>query len=241
MIQIVQNLIKECNNIVVLSGLKLVLEAGLYGVRQEERAYDIEAKFGFSPEEIATTEFLNRRVDLFYRYYKEEILDLDKMVPTPSHYAIAKLEQQGKLLTVVTRTIYGLFQSAGVHNIIELHGNANENTCPKCGRHFPADYIANSKGVPVCENCKVVLRPGFALFGEAIDNGKISMVADQVSKADMVIVAGTTLDSYLARYALQYYQGDKLVLIHDIESLEDKRANYVIYGSCKDILPQIIV
>lgn len=240
MIEIVRGLIRDCNQIVILSGLKVMQEAGLHGVLQEERAYDIELKYGYSPDEIVTSEFLNRRVDKFYKYYKHEILNMDKTNPTKTHYAVAELEKRGKLLTVVTRTIYGLYQMAGVRNIIELHGSANENSCPKCGKIFSAEYIAQSKGTPICDTCKVILKPGFALLRETVDNGKVSKVAENVSKADVLIIAGARVDSDLAKYSLQYYKGDKLVLINDKEDSTDKRADYILYGRCEDIFPQII-
>lgn len=240
MINKVRELIDSSNRIVVLSGLKTTLEAGLNGVRQEARAYDIESQYGYSPEEIATTEFLMRRVNLFYQFYKEEILDMDKMFPTEAHKAIARLEQRGKLLAVVTRSVYSLYQMAGINHVIELHGSVQKNTCTKCGRVYPADYIKKAEGIPLCESCKIVLKPGFALFGETIDNGKISQVADCVGQADLLLIAGSTVESYLSRYVLQYYKGNRLVLVNDQENLSDKKADYVLYGLCKDILPQII-
>lgn len=240
MINRVREMIDGSNNIVILSGSKTDLEAGLYGVRQESRAYDIENKYGYSPEEIATSDFFMRRVGLFYQFYKEEILDIEHIKPTETHHAAARLFKRGKLLTVVTRTSYGLYQMAGIDKIIELHGNINENQCPKCGKHYSAQYIKDSEGIPVCEQCKIVLRPGFALFGENIDNGKISKTADCVGRADMLLIVGASVDSYLSRYMLQYYQGDRLILINDERSASDVKANYILYGKCKDILPKLI-
>lgn len=240
MINKVREVIDRSKHVVVLSGLKASNETGLEGLRQENRAYDIEMKYGFSPEELVTATSFMRRAELFYRFYKEEVLEMEKMIPTETHRAMARLEKRGILGMIVTRDIYGLYQMEGVTNIIELHGNVMDNKCQKCGKLYPARYIKEAKGLPLCSSCKIVLRPGFALFGETIDNGKISKAAENVLKADTIMVIGASLEGYLSKYMLQYYEGNQLILINDEKDVSDSNANYVLYGKCKDILPQII-
>ena len=239
MVNVVKQLVDQSDHIVVLSGSAIDREAGLYGAFQEERAYDIEARFHYSPEEIATERFWSTRSDLFFKYFREYIVDQEKLQPQAAHRAIRNLELRGKLSAVVTRSIYGLHQMAGINRVIELHGSIHRCSCPRCGRVYPLDYIMNSYGVAHCEQCRVVLKPGFSMFRDNVDNGKISQVAEAITHADMLIIAGPSADSRLAQYMMQYYQGDRLVLINAGEHNVSKEVNYVIDGSSNEILPRI--
>lgn len=239
-IEMVRDLIEKSNDIVVLAGTQMILESGLKGVRQEESAYDIEQKYGYSPEEIVTEEFLNRRSAMFYQYYREEILDMEHLHPTKAHEAIARMEEKKKLRAVITRSVYGLNRMAGVQNVIELHGSVHRNYCPKCGKQYGPDYIAQTKGIPRCEKCCVMLTPGIALYRSAIDNGLISKTADAVSKADLLMIVGSSTHSTLTQYLLQYYNGCSLVTINHQPGPGDELAHYVLYGSCQEILSQLV-
>ena len=236
----VRQLIKDSDRIVVLSGSAMMYECGLRGVRQEAYAYEVEEKYGYSPEEIASIECLNRRVDTFYRYYKNEIIDLDKMHPGTAHRAIAELEKRGKLKAVITREVYGLHKKAGIQSVIELHGNVDSNRCPRCGKRFGADYVASQPGTPLCDCCKVILKPGIALYGEAMDNGLMSKAAEMVQQSDMLLVVGNSTQSNLTRYVLQYYTGRRLVTINETPEPGDEAADYAIYGRCDEILPKLV-
>lgn len=236
----VKELIKESNRIAVLGGMQSELEAGLNGVRAEHLAYEIEEKYGYSTDEIITPSFLSKRVNIFYDYYKNIILNREKMVPDGMHKALARLDEQGKISCITTRSVYGLYEKAGVRHIVSLHGTVAQNKCPHCGREYGAEYIMDAKEVPECEDCKVLLRPGFSLFGEMIDNGKMTACANSVEEADVLLVVGATMTSPLCRYVLKYYTGDKLVLISNNPMPEDEQADYVLYGNCAEIMEQLV-
>lgn len=235
-----RKILKDSHHVVILSGIKLMEETGLTDLRAEKKAYDIELAYGFSPEEMLTENFFSRRTHLFFRYYKEHVLELDKMIPTPAHEAAAKLEEDGKLKSVITRTVYGLYHEAGVNNVIELRGSVHKNLCPRCGRNYPASFIVNEKGVPHCPDCQVAIHPKFTMFGERVDNGKISRAAEAVSSADTLILAGAALDSPLGTYAKQYYRGQHFITINDIPEQEDPMITLSFIGKCSDIMPQIV-
>lgn len=240
MIDTVRGMIKDSNNVVIISGMKLMEESGLLDIRDQENSFEIEQEFGYSPEEILTTDFLNKRADLFYRYLREYVLDFEHMHPTEAHYAMLRLEQQGKLSAIITRTFMGIHQMAGIHNVIELYGNIQENHCPRCQKIYTAKDIAQVVGVPRCNLCRLPVKPGISLYGERLDNGKMSQSIEKVVHADVLILAGTSTTSYMSNWLLPYYQGNKMVLISSKEEIEDSRADYRLYGKCKDILPQII-
>lgn len=238
-LEIIKNIIKNGSNIVVLGGIEVMMEAGLNGVRAEHIAYDIEQKYGYSNDDIVSSLFFSRRVDIFYNYYKEIILNKDKLEPISIHRDVAKLQHYGKVDTVITRMVYSLYQKAGCDRVIELHGSVEQNRCSACGKIFGPDYIRNAKGVPLCDVCNVPLRPGFTLLGEMIDNGKITQASCAVERANILIVLGASVRSPLCRYIIKYYNGDKVILINKEEAPGDDRADYRVYGNVSEMFHYI--
>ena len=235
-----RNIIRGGGNIVVLAGMNITYDIGLNGVTAEHIAYDIEQKYGYSNDEIASSLFYTRRAELFYRYYKEVILNIDDPQPSSIHYGIYRLQQCSKLNAVITRSVYSLYKKAGCSNVIQLHGSVDENICPKCKRMYDSGYIKHSKGIPVCEQCGIPLRPGFSLLGEVLDNGKISRASNAVENASILLVIGAGINSPLCRYMVKYYKGDKLILLNDKERIGDERANYRAYGNIREMFAQVM-
>lgn len=239
-IEKIQDIIKNGENIVVLSGLEVIRETGLNGVKAEHIAYDIEAEYGFSSDEIVSTSFFSRRVDAFFKYYKNIILNKMDAKPTKVHKGVVKLENDGKLKTVITRMVYQLYKEVGCRKVIQLHGSVEENVCPRCGKLFGSRYIKEAKGTPKCDVCDVTLRPGFPLRGEMVDNGKMSKACDAVENADILIIVGAPVNSMLCRYMVKYYKGNKMILINTEETPGDERADYSVYGNLSDIFEKIM-
>ena len=234
----IHEVISKSDHVVVLSGLDIVLEAGLNGVRGEHIAYDIEQKYGYANDEIITSMFYSRRVDLFYKYYKEVILNKE-LKPTPVHEGIVKIQDANRLDAVITRTTYSLHKKVGCKNVIELHGSVEENSCPNCGKIFGSEHIRNAASVPVCDDCGIPLRPGFALLGETVDNGKMTKASNAVEDADVLLVIGAGLNSALCRHLVKYYKGNKMIVLGHEEAMGDERANYQAYGNLGEMLTEI--
>lgn len=234
----IHEIISKSDHVVVLSGLDVVLEAGLNGVRGEHIAYDIEQKYGYANDEIITSMFYSRRVDLFYKYYKEIILNKE-LKPTPVHEGVVKIQEANRLDAVITRTTYSLHKKAGCKNVIELHGSVEENPCPNCGKVFGSEHIRKATGVPLCDECGIPLRPGFTLLGETVDNGKMTQACNAVEEADVLLVIGAGLNSALCRHLVKYYKGNKMIVLGKEESLGDEKANYQAYGNLGEMLTEI--
>ena len=236
----IKNIISGGGNIVVLSGAEVMRETGLNGVRAEHIAYDIEQEYGYSNEEIVSSLFYSRRSDLFYKYYKNVILNKENVEPSPVHKGIARLQACGKLDAVITRMIYCLHQKAGCDKVIELHGSVEGNRCPVCGKIFNSGYIKHSQGIPKCDVCDVVLRPGFSLLGEMIDNGKITQACNAVERARILLIVGAAINSSLCRYMVKYYHGDKMILLNTHETPGDEIVNCRAYGNLSEMFSQIM-
>lgn len=238
-IEKVREIIHSNNRIVFLSGIGLSNDSGIPDFRSAEKSYDAEGEFGYSPEDLYSSVFYNTRPDLFFKYYKKFIL-VPEVKPNAGHFAITELEKQGRLTGIITRNIYGLHQSAGAQNVIELHGTIHNNICTKCGRQYSADYIKNTKGIPTCENCKAIIRPKVGLFGEKIDNGKVTQASNAVASANVFIVAGAHLHSILSEKLLAHFEGEYIIVINDQEHFSDDKATIVIHEKPIDILPLLV-
>ncbi len=238
-ISTVKKLIHESKYLVVISGSGMQRECGHKSLRDPERAYDIEAEYKYSPEEMFSSAFYNTRIEPFYQFYKKEVLSQD-MQPGAAYKAIAQLEKQGIVKTIISREIYGMSQKAGCENVLELHGNIEVNHCPRCGKEYSKEYLLSAKKVPLCEDCMLPIRPGIRFYGEMIDNGIMTKVANEISKADVVLVLGARLDQDFCDHNLAYYTGDKVILLTNREDAGDAKADYAIHGSLNEIVPQLL-
>lgn len=223
---------------VAICGSGMMEEGGFRGVKKSDRAYDIEEKYGASPEDLYSSVYYNTRPDKFFDFYKNEMLNHCPN-PTESGPALAAMEKAGKLQAIITSNIYEHAQRAGCKNVINLHGSIYENRCPRCGKKYPLEYIKNSKKVPICEVCDVPVRPMVSLFGEMVDSQLMTKTALEVEKADVLLLLGTTLKSEVFTNYIRYFGGRSLVIIHQKEHYLDYKADLVIIDQPKNILPQL--
>lgn len=229
-------ILKDSRYTVALNGAGLMADNGHPLLRDGDESYEIEQKYGYSFEEIFSSVCYSARKDLFFRFYKEVLLKAAELPPGKGYYALKKLQDHGLIDSFITRRIAGLEERAGCRNVLNLKGSVLNNICPSCGSHYPAEYVKNSKGVPLCEKCLTALRPDVCLFGEMIDNGLMTKAAGEVEKADVLLVLGASLDSPLCSQMLQYYRGSNLILVTGTEHYSDQRADIVIYGKSDEFL-----
>ena len=230
---------KDSRYTVVLSGAGLMAESGYPLLRDGSESYDIEEEYGYSFEEIFSSTFYSARKEVFFRFYKEFILKAAQIPPGKGFYALKTLQDDGLVDSVITRRIAGLEDRAGCRNVLDMKGTVFDNSCPSCGRKYPVEYMRNAKGVPLCETCQTAIRPHVCLFGEMIDNNVMTKAAQEVEKADVLLVLGANLTSPLCSQLLQYYNGTNLILVNDTEHYSDQRADIVIIGRCDEFLTGI--
>ena len=227
-------LIKESNNIVFFGGAGVSTESHIPDFRSEDGLYKAKTKYGYSPETLISHSFFQRHTDKFYEYYKENLIYLDAK-PNDAHYALAKLEEMGKLKAVVTQNIDGLHQKAGSREVLELHGSVLRNYCTRCGKFYGLDAILNSTGVPKC-TCGGTIKPDVVLYEEGLDQETIEKSVKYIANADVLIIGGTSLTVYPAAGLIDYYRGHKLVLINKSVTPMDNRADLVISGPIGEVL-----
>ncbi len=227
--------IAESNNIVFFGGAGVSTESGIPDFRSVDGLYN--QQYDYPPETIISHSFYRRNPKEFYRFYKNKMLFPDAK-PNAAHLVLAKLEQQGKLQAVITQNIDGLHQAAGSREVMELHGSVHRNYCSRCGKFYSLADIMAMDGVPYCE-CGGIVKPDVVLYEEGLDDGILSKSVSYIRHADVLIIGGTSLTVYPAAGLINYYQGNKLVLINKSVTPMDAQADLVISGKIGEVFSQI--
>ena len=227
-----QKWIEESSNIVFFGGAGVSTESGIPDFRSTDGLYN--QQYDYPPETIISHSFYVKKPKEFYRFYKNKML-FPEAKPNRAHMALAKLEREGKVKAVVTQNIDGLHQAAGSREVLELHGSVHRNYCTRCGRFYSLDYILKADGVPVCD-CGGVLKPDVVLYEEGLDQDVIQRSVEYISRADVLIIGGTSLTVYPAAGLIDYYRGSKLVLINKSVTSRDGQADLVICDSIGKVL-----
>lgn len=232
-----QKIIDEHDNIVFFGGAGVSTESGIPDFRSVDGLYN--QKYDYPPETILSHTFFMRRPGEFYRFYRDKMLILDAE-PNAAHKKLAELERAGKVKAVVTQNIDGLHQKAGSREVYELHGSVLRNFCMKCGKFYDAEYMLHSENVPVCE-CGGTVKPDVVLYEEGLDTDTINKSVAAIAGAQVLIVGGTSLAVYPAAGLIDYFHGDRIVLINKGATSRDSQADLLIKEPIGQVLGQIAV
>lgn len=234
-IEKLQKMIDESERIVFFGGAGVSTESGIPDFRSVDGLYN--QKYDYPPETILSHTFYIKRPDEFFRFYRDKMLFTDAK-PNAAHIALAKLEEAGKLTAVVTQNIDGLHQAAGNRVVLELHGSVHRNYCEDCGKSYDAEYILHSEGVPAC-SCGGSIKPDVVLYEEGLNQQTLQDAVRYISEADVLIIGGTSLAVYPAAGLIDYYRGNKLVLINKTPTPRDRMADLVVQGSIGEIFGKL--
>ena len=229
--------IQSSGNIVFFGGAGVSTESGIPDFRSVDGLYN--QQYRYPPETIISHSFYVRNPEEFYRFYKDRML-FTHAKPNAAHQALARLEEQGKLRAVITQNIDGLHQMAGSKEVLELHGSVHRNYCTRCGEFYGLDHVINSEGVPRC-SCGGTVKPDVVLYEEGLDNRILQKSVDYIRNADMLIIGGTSLVVYPAAGLIDYYRGNRLVLINKGATSRDSQADLVISDSIGEVLGAVVL
>ena len=232
-----KQIVKESDNIVFFGGAGVSTESGIPDFRSVDGLYN--QKYEYPPETILSHTFFMRQTEEFYRFYRDKMLELDAK-PNAAHKKLAELEAAGKLKAVITQNIDGLHQAAGSKRVLELHGSVHRNYCMKCGKFHSVYEIKESTGIPRCE-CGGIIKPDVVLYEEGLDNQTMEDAVSFIRQADVLIIGGTSLAVYPAAGLIDYYRGNRLVLINKSTTPYDRHADLLLQGSIGQILGAIQV
>ena len=260
-VDILKRWVAESNRIVAFTGAGVSTESGIKDFRSADGLYSetwrpneqdstesgipdfrsvdglYNQKFEYPPETIISHSFYQRRPEYFFRFYREKMLPLG-FEPNITHKVLARWELEGKLSAVVTQNIDGLHQKAGSKKVYELHGSVLRNYCTRCGKFHSAEFVKETAGVPRC-GCGGIVKPDVVLYEEGLDQTTIEKSVAAIARADLLIVAGTSLTVYPAAGLINYYRGNRLVLINRDETPYDRYADLVFHDSLGEIFSQL--
>lgn len=220
-----EEIIENAEKIVFFGGAGVSTESSIPDFRSKDGLYN--QKYNVPPEVMLShTYFMNNTED-FFKFYRDKMLCLDAE-PNDAHKRLAQLENEGKLIGVVTQNIDGLHQKAGSRRVFELHGSIHRNYCMKCHKFYDAEYIENTEGIPYCE-CGGIIKPDVVLYEESLDETTVENSVNAISSADVMIIAGTSLAVYPAAGLIRYFRGNKLVLINRDKTPADDECDLVIH------------
>ena len=232
-----QEIISESSNIVFFGGAGVSTESGIPDFRSVDGLYN--QKYDYPPETILSHTFFMRSPEEFFRFYHDKMLCLDAE-PNAAHRKLAELEEKGKLKAVVTQNIDGLHQKAGSRRVLELHGSVHRNYCQRCGAFYDAQYMKEAQGVPRC-SCEGIIKPDVVLYEESLDQKTMRDSVDYISKAEVLIIGGTSLAVYPAAGLIDYFNGKYVVVINKSSTPRDRFADLLIQGSIGEILGAVQV
>ena len=229
-IEILQKIIDESNNIVFFGGAGVSTESGIKDFRGANGLY--KEKFNYEPEYLLSSECFHNEPEVFFDFYKNKMNCLDA-VPNVTHLYLSKLEKLGKLKAIVTQNIDGLHQKAGSSNVLEIHGTVRKNHCIECSKECDSDFVFNSNGIPKCD-CGGIIKPDVVLYGDMLPEA-FSLAQDYISKADTLIVAGTSLTVEPASSLVRLFGGKNLIIINKDKTSYDKFATLVINDNLSNV------
>ena len=234
-INTLQEYIDECNNIVIFTGAGISTESGIKDFRSKDGLYN--QKYAYPPEEILSHTFFINNTEEFYKFYKDK-MDCRKALPNITHKYFYKLEKENKLKMIITQNIDNLHTLAGNKKVIELHGNINRNYCIKCNKLYDENFIFESKNIPLCK-CGGIIKPDVVLYEEPLNENNIYNAIDSIETADLLIIAGTSLNVYPASNFIHYFKGKYLVIINNDPTPLDNKATLLINDKLGNVFSKI--
>ena len=234
-INTLKTIISNSNNIVCFTGAGTSTESGIKDFRSKDGLYN--TKYKYPPEEILSHTFFFNHTKEFYEFYKDKLNSLDKL-PNSFHKYLKELENINKLKAVITQNIDGLDIKAGIKNVYEIHGTVYKNKCIKCGKGYDASYVFKSNDIPRCI-CGAIIKPEVVLYEEGLDDDIVNKSIESIANAEVLIVAGTSLQVHPASGFIKYFKGKYLILINRDNTPFDYLADIVIHDELKNVIAKL--
>ena len=234
-------MIQDSRHIVFFGGAGVSTESGIPDFRSKDGLYNQhDVQFdAYSPEYLLSHDCVYRNSKVFFEFYRQK-MDTRHIKPNITHYKLAEMEQKGRLDCVVTQNIDGLHQKAGSRVVYEIHGTTQRNYCVKCGKNVSADFIFESTDpIPLCPYCGGMIRPDVTMYGESLPDEAWDGAMRCISKADMFIIGGTSLTVYPAANLVNFFRGDRLVMINRDKTPQDRYCNLVFHENLGDVFSEI--
>lgn len=232
-------IIQSSQNIVFFGGAGVSTESGIPDFRSSNGIYNIELNQHFTAEQLVSHTMFERYPEQFFDFYKKYLIYPDAR-PNVAHDYLVHLEKTGKLKAIVTQNIDSLHEIAGSKNVLKIHGSVDRNYCTNCHRFYDLeDFLRLSGTIPYCETCGYIVKPDVTLYEESLNMDVFSQAIQAISRADLLIIGGTSLVVYPAANLVHYFQGRQLVLINKSNTVQENQADLVIKGKIGEVLSKV--
>ncbi|OFN54034.1 MULTISPECIES: NAD-dependent protein deacylase [unclassified Streptococcus] len=229
-------IIQSSQNIVFFGGAGVSTESGIPDFRSSNGIYNIELNQHFTAEQLVSHTMFERYPEQFFDFYKKYLIYPDAR-PNVAHDYLVYLEKTEKLKAIVTQNIDSLHEIAGSKNVLKIHGSVDRNYCTNCHRFYDLeDFLRLSGTIPYCETCGHIVKPDVTLYEESLN---MDVFSQAISRADLLIIGGTSLVVYPAASLVQYFQGRQLVLINKSKVVHDNQASLIIEGKIGEVLSKV--
>lgn len=231
-----RSIIEKYDNIVFFGGAGVSTESGIPDFRSVDGLY--HQQYAYPPETILSHSFYRSNPEEFYRFYRNKML-FPHAKPNAAHIKLAELEAKGKVRAVITQNIDGLHQAAGSKVVLELHGSVLRNYCERCGAFHDLEFIMSQDGIPACRECGGPVKPDVVLYEEGLNEKTLNAAIAYIHNADVLIIGGTSLAVYPAAGLIDYFKGDKIVVINKTATPRDKFAELLIQAPIGEVFRQL--
>ena len=238
-ISTLQEIVDRSRRIVFFGGAGVSTASGIPDFRSAEGLF-AEEEDGLSPEMILSKSFFYLQPERFFEYYRKHLL-YPEAKPNAAHRKLFELEQADKLRGIVTQNVDGLHKAAGNIRVYELHGNVHENYCMDCNASYGMETILNSEGIPRCRDCGGVIKPNVTLYGEPLEKYVCIGAIREITNADTLIVAGTSLAVEPASSFISHFRGKNLVILNRTPVPAEEQATLVIRGDVAEVMDRLTV
>ncbi|NVM16598.1 MAG: NAD-dependent deacylase [Candidatus Lokiarchaeota archaeon] len=241
-IQYAAELILNSKDAIALTGAGISTESGIPDFRSEGGLWE-----KYKPEIYGNIEAFLKNPAKFWEMAKKIAPNIFKAKPNPGHYALAELEKLDLIKAVITQNIDELHQKAGSIIVYEVHGSVNRFSCLGCKASYTKEQILRKlkrerKNGPSCEYCAAPLKPSVVLFGEGLPRFEVYQSQALAQKADIMLIAGSSLSVApicdLPLYTLRE-KGD-LIIVNDQPTDLDEKATVVFRHKTGTILPLLV-
>ena len=232
-----QEILDHTQRMVFFGGAGVSTASGIPDFRSPTGLYS-QKYAGLTPEMILSRSFFYLHPEIFFEFYRSAML-FPQARPNVVHTKLAALETTDRLRGIVTQNIDGLHREAGNIRVYEVHGSVHENVCMDCGERFSMQWMAESTGIPRCTACGGVVKPGVVLYGEAPDRYVMMGASREISEADTLIVAGTSLSVEPAASLIRRFRGRNMVVINREPVPGEENAGLVIHAPVEDVFSDI--
>lgn len=234
-------IIQNSRHLVVFTGAGISVPSGIPDFRSPSTGLWQKN----DPMQVASLSAFLYHPDRFFAWLKPLLQTVSQAVPNSAHTNLATLQAAGKVAALVTQNIDTLHQQAGSKDVLPLHGTLEKLRCLHCSTTFPAEqYLVDFLQqyiLPSCPQCSRYLKPDIVLFEEMLPMEIWTQAEEEMVRADVILVAGTSLDvtpaSHLPHLALQ--NGARLIINTLSPTHLDAEADVLLPYNVVDILPML--